>query len=75
MHVLVTCKNEDDSIQTEGARAVTTFSHHNKSMEIFLEAQGRLTLQSLVRSRQISKLILDVMDVLVTCKNKEGDQK
>ena len=74
MHVLVTCKNEDDSIQTEGATVVTTFSH-NKSMEIFLEAQGRLTLQSLVRSRQISKLILDVMDVLVTCKNKEGDQK
>ena len=25
MHVLVTCKNEDDSIKNEGARAVTTF--------------------------------------------------
>ena len=26
MHVLVTCKNEDDSIKSEGARVVTTFS-------------------------------------------------
>ena len=34
MHVLVICKNEDDSIKNEGARVVTTFSH-NKSMEIF----------------------------------------
>ena len=25
MHVLVTCKNEDDSIKNEGARGVTTF--------------------------------------------------
>ena len=25
MHVLVTCKNEDDSIKNEGARVVTTF--------------------------------------------------
>ena len=24
MHVLVTCKNEDDSIKNEGARVVTT---------------------------------------------------
>ena len=25
MHVLVTCKNEDDSVKNEGARVVTTF--------------------------------------------------
>ena len=25
MHFLITCKNEDDSINNEGARAVTTF--------------------------------------------------
>ena len=25
MHVLVTCKNEDDSIKIEGVRVVTTF--------------------------------------------------
>ena len=25
MHVLVTCKNEDDSIKNEGVRVVTTF--------------------------------------------------
>ena len=46
MHVLVTCKNEDDSIKNDEARVVTTFSHY-KSMEIFPEAQGQLTLQSL----------------------------
>ena len=53
MHVLVTCKNEDDSIKNEGARVVRTFSH-NKSMEIFPDAQRQLTLQSLVRSCRIS---------------------
>ena len=49
MHVLVTYKNEDDSIKNEGARVVTPFSHY-KSMGIFPDAQGQLTPQSLVRS-------------------------
>ena len=34
MHVLVSCKNEDDSIKNEGARVVTTFSHY-KSIGVF----------------------------------------
>ena len=53
MHVLVTCKNEDDSVKNEGARVVTTFSHY-KSMVFFPDPQGQLTLHSLVRSDQIS---------------------
>ena len=47
MHVLVTCKNKDDSIKNEGTRVVTTFFPY-KSMEIFPDAQWQLTLQSLV---------------------------
>ena len=56
MHVLVTCKNEEDPIQfnsKKGARVFTKFSHL-KSMGIFLDAQGQLALQSMVVSGQIS---------------------
>ena len=42
MPVLVTC-NFDDSIKNEWASMETPFSHY-KSMEIFLDAQGQLTL-------------------------------
>ena len=41
MHVLVTCKNEEDPIKNEGARVY---------MGIFSDAQGQLTPQSTVRS-------------------------
>ena len=53
VHVLVTCKNKDDSIKNEGARVVTTFFHYI-IMEIFPDAQGQLALQSLVRSGRVS---------------------
>ena len=53
MHVLVTCKNDEDQIENEGARLFTRFSHY-KSMGIFPEAQGQLSLPSTVRSDQIS---------------------
>ena len=46
------------------------FSHY-KSMGIFPDAQGQLTLQSMVRSGHISKLGRDFMVVLLTCKNEE----
>ena len=46
------------------------FSHY-KSMEIFPDAQGQLTPQSLVLSGRILKSLQDVMDVLVTCKYEE----
>ena len=41
------------------------FSHY-KSMGIFSDAQGQLTLKSLVRSGRKFKLVRDVIDVLVT---------
>ena len=52
MHVLVTCKNEDDRFKKE-LEGSQDFSHY-KSMGIFPVAQGQLTLQSTVRSGQIS---------------------
>ena len=70
MHVLVTCKNEDDSVKNERARVVTTVFFHYKSMGIFPDAQGQLTLQSLVRSGPISNSYS-----LVTCKNEEDPIK
>ena len=54
MHVLVTCKNEEDQIENEGARIFSQDFSHYKSIGIFPVAQGQLTLQSTVRSGQIS---------------------
>ena len=51
MHVLVTCKNEEDQIENEGARLFTRFLPL-LVMGIFPNAQGQLTLQSTVRSGQ-----------------------
>ena len=48
--------------KNKGARVVTTFLPHNKSMEIFPDAQGQLTPWSDLAN---FKLLLDVMDVLV----------
>ena len=42
-----------------------------KSMGIFSDAQGQLTLKSLVRSGRKFELVRDVIDVLVTCKYEE----
>ena len=50
------------------------FSHY-KSMGIFPDAQGQLTLQSTVRSGQISNSSKDFMVVLLTCKNEEDPIK
>ena len=49
MHVLATCKNEDDQIKMKELECSQNFSHY-KSMGIFPDAQGQLTPQSLVRS-------------------------
>ena len=43
MPVLVTSNFDDDSIKNERASMETAFSHY-KSMGIFLDAQGQLTL-------------------------------
>ena len=48
---------------------------HYKSMGFFPDDQGQLTPQSLVRSGRFSKLVRDVMNVLVTCKNQEDPIK
>ena len=46
------------------------FSHY-KSMGIFPDAQGQLTPQSLVESGPNSKLVRDIIIVLITCKYEE----
>ena len=53
MHILVTCKNEDDSMKNEGAIVVPTFSQISL-WDFFSDAQGQLTPQFLVRSGRIS---------------------
>ena len=73
MHVLVTCKNEDDQIKMKELECSQDFSHY-KSMGIFPDAQGQLTPQSFVRSGRI-ELVRDVMDDLVTCKYEEDPIK
>ena len=55
IYVLVTCKNEEDQIEMKVLDCSQDFSHY-KSMGIFPDTQGQLTLQSTVRSGQISKL-------------------
>ena len=74
MHVLVTCKNEDDSIKIEWARVVTTFSQ-NKSMGIFPDAQEQLTPQSLDRSGPISSSFEMLWMVLLPAKVKKIQSK
>ena len=44
MDLLVVCKNEEDPIKNEGARVVTTLFIN------FSDAQGQLTLKSLMES-------------------------
>ena len=53
MHVLVTCKNEDDRFKLKELECSQDYSHY-KSMGIFPDAQGQLTPQSLVRYSRIS---------------------
>ena len=48
MGVLVACKNEEDPIKNEGARVVTTLFID------FSDAQGQLTLKSVIESCQNS---------------------
>ena len=50
------------------------FSHY-KSMGIFPDAQGQLTRQSLARFGQVSNIVRDVVDVLVTCQYEEDPIK
>ena len=65
MVVLLTCKNKEDPIKNEGARVFTTIYID------FKDAQGQITLESVMvsgRKLNSSKLFLHV---LVTCKNED----
>ena len=66
--ILVICKNEEDPLKNKDARVATTQNIN------FSNTQGQITA---VRGRIWSKfeLIRDVMDVLVTSKNKEDPNK
>ena len=67
MVVIVTCKNEEDSIKTEGARVFTTLNID------FSDAQGQLTPYGGILPK--SKLIQAFMHIFVTCKNEEDSIK
>ena len=73
MHVLVTCKNEDDSIKNEGARVVTTFPII--SVCFFSDAQGQLTPQSIIGFWPNFEFIRTLMLFRITCKNQEDPIK
>ena len=76
MHVLVTCKNEYDSIKDEEARVVTTF-FPLLIYGVFSRRSRAATSSSAVHSPIWSnfELVRDVMDVLITCKNEEDPIK
>ena len=72
MHVQVTCKNEDDSIKTEGARVVTTLFHYK-----YGDFSCSRAANSAVHSRiwPNFEVICTLMVVLITCKNEEDPIK
>ena len=65
MHVIVTCKNEEDPMKNEGARVATTFRP--------LLVNWNFSRRSIVQGRTWPKFeyIRDFMVVLATCKNEE----
>ena len=72
MHVLITCKNKDNSIKNEGARVVTTFFPIISYIICVFSRRSKVAnsaAQSLIW--QNFKLVRDLMVVLVTCKNEE----
>ena len=74
MHVLDTCKNEEDPIKNEGTRVFTRF--------LPLQVYGDFSRRSRVANSTVLgpiwpnfELVRDVMDVLVTCKYEEDPIK
>ena len=64
MVVLLTCKNKEDTIKTEGARVITTLYID------FSDAQGQITLESVVvSSRNWNSIKLSCMSSLPTRMN------
>ena len=69
MGVLVACKNEEDPIENEGARVVTTLFID------FSDAQEQLTPKSVMESCRNSNSTKAFMVGLVTCKNETDPSK
>ena len=74
MHVLITCKNEEDPIKNEGARLLTRF--------LPLQVYGDFFRRSRAANSTVLgpiwpnfELIRYIMDVLVTCKYEEDPIK
>ena len=74
MHVLLSCKNEEDPIKTEGARVLTTCS--------LLQVYGDFSRCSRAANSLVLdpiwpnfKLVLDIIVDLVTCKNEEDQRE
>ena len=74
MHVLDTCKNEEDPIKNEGARVFTRF--------LPLKVYGDFSRRSRAANSAVLgpiwqnfELVRDVMNVLVTCKYEEYPMK
>ena len=65
MVVLVTCKNEEDSIKNEGARVVTTLFIN------FKDAHSKMSDGILTKFKLIKAFIV----VLIVCKNEEDPFK
>ena len=72
MHVLVTCKNEEDQIENEGARLFTIFL----SLYVYGDFSRRSrAANSAVHGPIWSNFELVAMVVLLTCINKEDQIK
>ena len=71
MHVLVTCKKEEDPITNEGARVFTRFPPYGDFSRRSRAANSALH----GRIWSNFKFVQDFMDVLVTCKNEEDPIK
>ena len=73
MVVLVTCKNDEDPIENEGARVLTNLSNY-KSMGIFRPSRAAY---SAVLGRMWPKIVLvrDIIFVLITCKYEQDPNK
>ena len=72
MVTLVTCKNEENPIKTEGARVLTAFlplygNFFRRTRAAHSAVRGRI--------RQNLELIQDIIVVFLTCKNKEDPIK
>ena len=74
MHILVSCRNEEDQIKNEGTRMFTPFLPLQIYGDFFRRSRAA---NSAVQGRFLPNfdLIRDRMVVLITCKNEEDPIK